>query len=130
MKHVILHALPPTSHFVSLLACSHTTGQKNSPFLWDHTAYYQVYKTQSLDPTFWTSSIHSTLYPRIHYKKSPSWPYSLTFFTHMLKEFIIEALCTTCPISHVLNLTLIMLAPSYVLFILPISSLSWTQMLN
>jgi len=42
---------------------------------------------------------------------------------HMLKEFIIEALRTTCPISHVLNLNLIMLARSYVFFILLISSL-------
>jgi hypothetical protein len=28
VKHVIPHALSPTSHFVSLLTCSHSTGQK------------------------------------------------------------------------------------------------------
>lgn len=61
----------------------------------------------------------------------PIWSYSLTFSMHMLKEFIIEALSTTCPISHALNsIVLIMLARSYVFFILLISSLSWTQIFN
>jgi hypothetical protein len=102
---------------------------KNSPFLQNHTVDYQVYKSSFLDPTFWTSTIHSTMYPRIHYKKSPIWYYSLKFFMHILKEFVIEALRTTCPVSHVLNLTPILLARSYIFFILLISSLSWTQIL-
>ena len=61
----------------------------------------------------------------------PIWSYSLTFSMHMLNEFIIEALLTTCPISHVLDsIALIMLARSYVFFILLISSLSWTRIFN
>jgi hypothetical protein len=130
MKHVILHALPPTSHFVFLLTCSHSTGPKISHF----------YRTLQLIIKFtkahFGSYILDQLYPFHNIplyplQKSPTCSYALTFFMHMLYAFIIEALRTTYPVSHVLNLiALIMLAHSYVYFILLISSLALTQICN
>jgi len=130
MKHVIPHALPPTSHFVSLLTCSHSTGQQIAHF----------YRTIRLIIKFTKARLwilHSgpaqsipQCTPVSTTKSLPSKSYSLTFFMHMLKEFIIGALRTTCPVSHVLNLTLVRLARSHVFFILLIFSLSWTQIFN